>query len=107
MKHDTAGDPMTGLKWTRRTTAKITRELKKLDIRVSRETVARLLKGMRFSLRVNHKKLSSGKSKDRHQQFEHVASLREAFARRGDPVISVDTKKKEMIGQRVVSTSLS
>ena len=99
MKFDTAGDPITGLKWTRRTTEKIAQELKKLEIQVSRGTVGRLLKSMKFSLRVNHKKLSSGRGKDRNRQFEHIASLREEFARRGDPIVSVDTKKKELIGQ--------
>ena len=58
MKHDTAGDPMSGLKWTRRTTTKIAAELHELGIEVSDRTVAALLKKMGFSLRVNHKKLA-------------------------------------------------
>jgi hypothetical protein len=99
MKYDTAGDPMTGTKWTRRTTRKIAKELKRLDIEVSRGTVARLLKQMGFSLRVNRKSISSGSSEDRDAQFEHIASLRERFAAKGDPIVSVDTKKKELIGQ--------
>ena len=65
MKYDTAGDPMTGLKWTRRTAKKIAQELTTLGIEVSRGTIARLLKAMDFSLRVNHKKISSGSSEDR------------------------------------------
>jgi hypothetical protein len=99
MKYDTAGDPITGLKWTRRTTGKISEELKKQGIQVGRETVARLLKSMNFSLRVNHKKISSASNPDRDEQFEHIASLREEFASSGDPVVSVDSKKKEMIGR--------
>jgi len=99
MKYDVAGDPMTGLRWVRRTPQKIADELKKLGIEVSRTTVARLLKQMHFSLRVNHKKISSCSNEDRNKQFEYIASLREKFARRGNPVISVDTKKKEIIGQ--------
>ena len=99
MKYDVGGDPMTGLRWVRRTPQKIAEELKKLGIQVSRATVARLLKQMHFSLRVNRKKISSGSNRDRNQQFEYIASLREQFARRGDPVISVDTKKRELIGQ--------
>lgn len=51
MKHETAGDPMSGLKWTRRTTAKIAAELQSLGIQVSDRTVAGLLKQMGFSLR--------------------------------------------------------
>lgn len=99
MKYDTAGDPMTGLKWTRRTTQKISQELGKLGIEVSRGTVARLLKTMDFSLRVNHKKLSSGANDDRNEQCDYIAYLREQFASTGQPIISVDTKKKELVGQ--------
>lgn len=98
MKYDTAGDPMTGLKWTRRTTEKIAQELQDAGIRVSPGTVARLLKSLGFSLRVNHKKISTTSSEYRDLQFEYIASLREKFARLGDPVISVDSKKKELIG---------
>lgn len=98
MRHETAGDPMTGLKWTRRTTEKIANELKRLGIVVSAKTVARLLKQMGYSLRVNHKKLSSGSSADRDEQFAYIAEKREAFASHGWPIVSVDTKKKELVG---------
>ena len=57
MVHDTAGDPVSGLKWTRRTTAKLAGELRRLGINVCPQTVGRLLKAMGYSLRVNHKKL--------------------------------------------------
>ena len=60
MLDETAGDPMTGLKWTRKTTKKIARELQKIKIKISRNTVGRLLRQMNFSLKVNHKKLSNG-----------------------------------------------
>ena len=99
MKYDTAGDPMTGLNWTKRTTRKIAQELKRAEIQVSARTVARLLKEMGFSLRVNRKSISSTKSEHRNEQFEHIASLREEFARSGDPVVSIDSKKKELIGR--------
>ena len=99
MKHETAGDPMTGLKWTRRTTAKIAEELHGLGIKVSDRTVATLLKQMDFSLRVNHKKLSKGSPEERETQFARIAELREYFAAKGLPLISVDTKKKEMVGR--------
>ena len=58
MAHETAGDPVSGLKWTRRTTAKLADELHGLGIDVCPQTVARLLKAMGYSLRVNHKKLA-------------------------------------------------
>jgi len=99
MKHETAGDPMTGLKWTRRTTAKVAGELRLLGIEVSASTVARLLKKMGFSLRVNHKKKSNGSPKNRDAQFVHIGDLRQQFAAAGNPIISVDTKKREQVGQ--------
>lgn len=98
MKHETAGDPMSGLKWTRRTTAKIAAELQSLGIQVSARTVAGLLTDMGFSLRVNHKKLSGSSHPDREAQFAHIAELRERCAAEDLPVISVDTKKKELVG---------
>ena len=99
MKHETAGDPMTGLKWTHRTTEKIADELRSVGIVVCPRTVAKLLKQMDFSLHVNHKKLSTGSPKDRDDQFCYIAELRECFVRKGGPIISVDTKKKELVGR--------
>jgi hypothetical protein len=98
MEHDTAGDPITGLKWTRRTTAKIADELDSIGINVSPKTVARLLKQMGFSLRVNHKKISRTSPKERDAQFVRIAEIRKQFVAEGMPVISVDSKKRELIG---------
>lgn len=104
MAYDTGGDPMRGLKWCRKTPAKVAQELRKAGIQVSATTVGRLLKKLlRFSLRVNHKKVESGnknppKPKERDRQFKYIGDLRESFTRRGNPIISVDTKKKELIG---------
>jgi hypothetical protein len=103
MKHETAGDPISGLKWTRKTTEKIAQQLKRLQIVVCPNTVGRLLKRMGYSLRVNHKRIeSAGKHpaprKVRDRQFEYIHQMREAFAQRGDPIISVDGKKKEQVG---------
>lgn len=99
MAHDTAGDPMGGLKWTRRTTVKIAEELHSLAIDICPRTVARLLEQMGFSLRVNHKKLSGSSHPDRDAQFKRIIALREHAAATGMPLISVDTKKKELIGR--------
>ena len=103
MKHETAGDPITGLKWTRKTTEKIAAELNLNGITVCANTVSKLLKSMGFSLRVNHKKLTSGITNppdpdDRNKQFEYIKELREQFTKEKNPIISVDTKKKELIG---------
>ena len=96
-----AGDPMTGLKWTRKTTVKVSRELNSAGIVVGARTVARLLTDLDYRLRVNHKKLARGTAvcrRERNQQFEYIDALRQSFLDRGDPVISVDTKKKELVG---------
>ncbi len=98
MEHETAGDPMSGLKWTCRTTAKIAGQLQSLGIKVSARTVAGLLKKMDFSLRVNHKKLSGSSHPDRDAQFACIAEMREHCTAEHLPVISVDTKKKELVG---------
>ena len=98
MEFETAGDPMTGLKWTRKTTEKIAAELKKLDIIVCGKTVGRILKELGYSLRVNHKNISSGTDPDRDAQFKYIDTQRQRFKEMGAPVISVDTKKKELVG---------
>ena len=79
MRHDTAGDPITGLKWTRKTTRKIAAGLAALGIQVSRGTVSRLLKAMGYSLRVNHKRISSGSPGARDEQFDYIATLRDRY----------------------------
>ena len=99
MKYETAGDPVSGLRWTRKTTEKIADELSSLGIRVSRKTVAKLLKQMNFSLQTNQKKISNGSPPERDAQFANIAELRERFGRRGNPILSVDTKKKELVGR--------
>ena len=101
MQPATAGDPITGLKWTRKTTANVSDELRTLGIEVSPRTVARLLDDLDYRLRVNHKKLARGSAHTRdlrNQQFLYIEDLRRSFAEQGLPVISVDTKKKELIG---------
>ena len=92
------------LQWTRRATRKIAHQLRRLNIRVSARTVARLLKKMKFSLRGNRKLLESGLKNPpprrvRNRQFLYIQRLRKTFTGRGAPVISVDTKKKELIGR--------
>lgn len=98
MEHDTAGDPISGLKWTRRTTEKIAQLLELTGIAISPNTVGRLLHEMNYSLRVNHKKLATDFSPDRNQQFDYISTLRTRFQRRHFPIISVDTKKRELVG---------
>jgi Rhodopirellula transposase DDE domain len=98
MERETAGDPISGLKWTRKTTERIARQLKRLRITVSRNTVGRLLRQMKFSLRTNRKTISAGSTSDRDRQFRYLCRQRDQFEKRGDPVLSVDAKKRELIG---------
>jgi len=98
MKHDVAGDPVTGVRWTRRTTEKISRELRSLGIYVCPRTVARLLKDLDYALRVNHKRVSRGSGADRNEQFEYIAEQRTRFAGHGLPIVSIDAKKRELVG---------
>jgi hypothetical protein len=103
MEHETAGDPVSGCKWTRKTTGKIAQQLKRAGIRVSAKTVGRLLKQMNYSLRLNLKCLESGQSKppDPHQrnlQFRYIRSQIRSYKADAMPVISVDTKSRELIG---------
>lgn len=92
LEHDTAGDPITGLKWTHKTTEKIAQQLQLCGIQLGRSTVARLLYDLDYSLRVNQKKLAGSSSPDRDQQFQFIQDMRQRFQRRGHPIIGVDTK---------------
>ena len=99
MEYETAGDPMTGLKWSRKTLRSIAQVLCLSGIQVSPNTVGRLLREMDYSLRVNRKMIASTSAPDRNEQMLHIAKLRKRFTRTGNPIVSVDTKKKELVGQ--------
>ena len=99
MVDDTAGDPVSGIKWTRRTTEKVANELLSGGICVSPNTVAKLLKDLGYRLRSNAKKLNRQKDPGRDAQFAYIAAKREAFAKAGLPVVSVDAKHREMVGE--------
>lgn len=99
LEPDTAGDPISGSKWTHQTAPKIARRLgETLQLKVSATVVRRLLKDLDYSLKSNRKCLSAGNSPHRDAQFAVIQRLRRHFAESGDPVISVDSKKKELIG---------
>jgi hypothetical protein len=100
LAYETAGDPISGLKWTRKTTQAVADELTSVGIQVSANTVAKLLKKMGYSLRVNHKKRSqcSILPHERDEQFRSIERVRKHFENIGSPIISVDSKKKELIG---------
>jgi Rhodopirellula transposase DDE domain len=98
--HDaTAGDPISGLKWTHKSLRAVEGELAGQGYEVSAPTISRLLRLRKYSLRVNHKRLAGKQSPGRDEQFRYIARQRKAFLRDGRPVISVDAKKKELIGR--------
>jgi len=94
----TAGDPLTGLLWTHRSLRQLAKALRRRSIRLGKSTIARLLKKAGFSLRTNRKRLAEVSDPDRDRQFRYLNRLRKLYRSRGWPVISVDTKKKELIG---------
>jgi len=104
MKDATAGDPVSGAKWSRKSTKRIARHLRHMGIQVSANTVARLLKSQGYSLRKNRKNIEAptGKPPDpqcRDRQFRYIRRQRQDYQAHGLPVISIDTKSRELIGR--------
>lgn len=93
-----AGDPMSNLKWTCKSTRNISDELNKLGHQVTHETVRSILKAQGYSLQTNKKMLSGKDHPDRGSQFRYINQTVNRFFRNNNPVISVDTKKKELVG---------
>jgi len=98
LEPETAGDPMSEQKWQRSSLRHLMDELSQLGYWISHTTIARLLKEQKYSLKANVKRLSGSHHPDRDLQFQYIASQRALFQRAGLPIISVDTKKKELIG---------
>jgi hypothetical protein len=96
---ETAGDPMSEQKWVRSSLRQLSTRLRDAGHPVSPPTVGRLLEDWGYALHVNAKKAeASAAHADRNTQFERIAAQRQAFQAAGLPIISVDTKKKELIG---------
>lgn len=95
----TAGNPITGLKWTRKTCRKIAKELKQKGFQIEHSSIPRLVRLLGYTLRANHKRLSRKQDDRRDQQMRYIKNQRKRFASKKQPGISVDGKKKEKIGQ--------
>jgi hypothetical protein len=93
-----SGDPMRPLRWTCKSTYNLSDELKSQGYTVSPATVGDLLKKLGYSLQSNKKRFEGNQHPDRNSQFEYIATATEEFQNRGCPVISVDAKKKELVG---------
>ena len=98
VEETTAGDPMSPLKWTSKSTRTIAEELTRSGHSVSSVTVGRCLEDMGYTLQANVKTREGAQHPDRNAQFRYLNRQVKAFRREGDPVISVDTKKKELVG---------
>jgi hypothetical protein len=94
----TAGDPMSYLLWTNKSTRNLTDELARQGYTVSHVTVARCLRELGYSLQANVKTIEGTQHRDRDAQFRYLNSQVRHFVRRHDPIVSVDTKKKELVG---------
>lgn len=94
----TRGDPESPLRWTSKSTRKLEEELNKQGYAISYKTIGRLLKELGYSLQANRKTNEGGDHPDRDKQFEYIYEKIKTLLEKDQPVISVDTKKKELIG---------
>jgi len=98
VESSTRGDPESPLLWTARSQRNLTKALQEMGHQVSKWTVPRLLKELGYSLQGNKKRLEGAQHPDRNAQFEHIAETVRRQLEANEPAISVDTKKKEIVG---------
>ena len=94
----TRGDPMSPLRWTCKSTTKLAAELRQMGHVVSQSTVWRLLDELGYSMQSNRKSREGASHPDRNAQFQYISKSAQEFLARREPVISVDAKKKELVG---------
>jgi hypothetical protein len=94
----TRGDPGSPLRWTCKSTRRLAEELNRQGHRIGDRKVADLLHHLHYSLQANAKTREGSHHPDRNAQFEYINKITKLFQKRGQPVISVDTKKKELVG---------
>jgi len=95
----TRGDPMSPLRWTTKSTRKLADALTTDGHPVSHSRVGELLRGLGYSLQSNLKAVEGKQHPDRDGQFTHINTLAKRYLKAGDPVISIEAKKKELVGQ--------
>ena len=96
---ETRGNPMSYARWTSKSTGKLASELVRQGFKITDDTVGRILKGLGYSLQAPSKQKEGTAHPDRDAQFIYLNKEMDRFMRSGQPVISVDTKKKEIVGQ--------
>jgi transposase len=95
---DPKGDPMSLLKWTCKSVAHLKQRLQQMGHQVADTTIRRLLRAQGYSLRANKKNIEGTSHPDRDAQFGHITTKCKAFEQQGNPIISIDCKKKELLG---------
>lgn len=95
---ETRGDPESPLRWTTKSTRHLARELTRMGHAVSHSAVASILRAQGYSLQSTRKTLEGAQQPDRDAQFRYLGATAAGFIAAGEPVISVDTKKKELVG---------
>jgi Rhodopirellula transposase DDE domain len=98
LSDEIAGSPVSEQTWVRSSTRKLRDKLREMGHPIGHCTVHRLLRKMGFSLRTNQKRRGGSRHPGRDEQFKYIASVKELFSQSGQPIISVDTKQKELIG---------
>ena len=98
LEENTAGDPMSKLRWTNKSTYSITNELKNKGQNISEDTTGRIIKKLGYSLQANIKSKENGSSEERDSQFRYINEQVKIFTKDNIPIISVDAKKKELVG---------
>ncbi|HEY4388973.1 MAG TPA: ISAzo13 family transposase, partial [Ktedonobacteraceae bacterium] len=93
------GDPMSLLKWTTKSVAHLKEALERMGHTVAETTIRRILRMRGYSLRANKKNIEGTSHPDRDAQFEHIHTTCQMFEQHGNPIISVDCKKRELLGQ--------
>ena len=94
----TAGDPVTGIKWTRKTAQELSAALKRQGYRIGPDTVRRLLRQQQYALRANRKRLTKKQDPDRDRQMRYLIRKRHEYQKAGFAVLSIDAKERELIG---------
>jgi hypothetical protein len=98
MRDEAGGDPVSGVRWTHRSLRGLCRALRHRGHRASAPVLGRLLRARGFALRVNRKRLARAQGPERDGQFRRLRRARATYLRRGEPAVSVDTKKRELVG---------
>ena len=98
LEETSAGDPMSALRWTNKSTEAMAEELTRQGHPISGKTVARCLRKMGYSMQLNQKTREGPQHRNRDRQFRYINRQVASFRKSGDPVLSVDAKKKELVG---------